>query len=637
MRRILIVLVLFALIAAACSDDGGSSTTIPEAATVATTTTTTTPSTTSTAPPDTTTTSAAPTTTTSTLPPGPNQAIIGSDWEPSSLSPFSPDGGSSNVMEIGQALFVGLTETHGGTLEIVPDLAVEIPTIASGGVTVAGDGTTTVTYRLHEEAVWEDGTPITADDVLFTYEAIMAIEGDWFDRADYEQIVTGSIVADGKVVSWSFPQPTLIHETMFPVILPRHQVEGTDPTREWDEIPWLSAGPFVFESWERGERISLVRNDRYWKTGPAGEALPHLDRLEFRFIPDPERLDSAFRNGEIDVYAPSPWPEAVDRIAAIEGVEVQSRQSPIWEHFTFQFGNNNRNEDSLNRHLPFRQAVAHLIDREAIAALGFWATDLHLDGILDLTGLPGTEPWSRYDHDVDEARRLLAELCADLGRDCDADPPKLVFSTTSNADERPAIARLLVDMLGAGGIEVELQLEDSSLFFGPTLDNGTWDLGQWAWIAAPGAGGALGNLAIFDPGSPVTGDPNVGSQSYTGSNFARWGTSAVTGQPLGPERSFGAPPGTVYRVDLNQGPSLVSDEHSARYEDLIDLMEATADIDEFTSLAIEAEQILADQVVFIPLSTRNAYGAVWASRIDGYVYSPWNQTWNVEKWRRADR
>ena len=633
----LIALILLALLAGACSDEAGVTTSAAVAATVATTTTTTTPSTTSTAPPDTTTTSAAPTTTTTTLPPGPNQAIIGSDWEPSSLSPFSPDGGSSNVTEIGQALFVGLTETHGGTLEIVPDLAVEIPTLANGGVVVAEDGTTTVTYVLRDSAVWEDGTPITADDVLFTYEAIMAIEGDWYDRANYEQVVPGSIVVAGATISWSFARPTLIHETMFPVILPRHQVEGTDPASDWDEVPWLSAGPFRFDSWERGDRITLVRNERFWRTGPAGETLPYLDQLIFRFIPDPEQLDAAFRDGEIDVYAPPPWPQAVDRIAAIEGVEVQSTRSPIWEHMTFQFGENNRNEGSLNRHLAFRRAVAHLIDGDAIAALGFWGPDLHLDGVLDLMGLPGTEPWDRYDHDVDEARRLLDGLCEELTRDCDAEPPRVVFSTTSNADERPAIARLLVDMLGAGGIEVELQLEDSSLFFGPTLENGSWDFGQWAWVVAPGSAGALDNLEIFDPDSPVEGDPNIGWQSYTGTNYARWGTPAVTGQPTGPAQSFGAPPGESYMVDLNQGSSLVRDEHTGRYAELIDAMGATADIEEFTNLAIEAEQILADQVVFIPLSARSAFGAYWSTRIDGYVYSPWNQTWNVEEWRRIDR
>ena len=90
-------------------------------------------------------------------------------------------------------------------------------------------------------------------------------------------------------------------------------------------------------------------------------------------------------------------------------------------------------------------------------------------------------------------------------------------------------------------------------------------------------------------------------------------------------------------IDLNQGPSLVRDEHTARYAAILDEMAATADHDEFAALAAEAEQILADQVVIIPLVARTDVGAVWADEIGGFVHSPWLFTWNVEDWHRVDR
>ena len=201
----------------------------------------------------------------------------------------------------------------------------------------------------------------------------------------------------------------------------------------------------------------------------------------------------------------------------------------------------------------------------------------------------------------------------------------VVLSTTSNADERPRIAGLLVDQLAEAGIEVQLDLEDSSIFFGPTLTNGTWDLGEYAWVATPGASGVLASLSVYDPDAPITGDPTLGWQGLSGENNARWGTPAVSGWPV-------ADP-----IDLNQGPSLVRDQHTARYAEILDEMAATADHDEFAALAAEAEQILADQVVIIPLLARTDVGAVWADEIGGFVHSPWLFTWNVEDWHRVDR
>ncbi len=74
-----------------------------------------------------------------------------------------------------------------------------------------------------------------------------------------------------------------------------------------------------------------------------------------------------------------------------------------------------------------------------------------------------------------------------------------------------------------------------------------------------------------------------------GQNYYRWGTPEVTGQD---------PDG------YNQGPSSVIDEHTARFAQIVDLMHATTDEAELRLLVNEAENILADQLVFIPLYVR---------------------------------
>lgn len=556
------------------------------------------------------------TTTTTTVPPL-AEVIIGSDQEPETLNPYAPGGDNGITLEIAQAIHAGLTEIDGDTLQVVPVLAERVPSVTNGDVVVADDGTTTVTWRIRPEAVWADGHPITGDDVVFTWESIMAV----IDRpalTDPYAGITG-IVAEGKTAVMTFAAPTLAFETLFPVLIPRHQVEGSDIMADWNRSPWLSAGPFRFVTWEPGETIILLRNERYWKPG-----LPALERVWFRFIAETDRLVQAFVDREIDVFSPPPAREVVSRLTGWTGAEVTVVPGQIWEHLTFQFGERNRNPDSLDEYLAFRKAVAHALDTEAIAALGFWATNEHLDGILGLHGIPSTDPWAQYDHDPDRARALLAGLCADLDRDCVTDPPRVVFSTTSNADERPRIAALIQEQLGAVGIVVDLELEDSSLFFGRTLYEGTFDMGMWAWVAQPGVSGVLPTLGLFDPASPITGNPALGLQTLNGSNHGRWGTPAVTGQTVAESPA----------IDLNQGPSRVRDEHTARYAEIVAAIATSADHDAVLTMAGEAERILADQVVVIPLVARSSVGAVWADEIAGYRHTSWLPTWNIEEWER---
>ena len=140
MRRRALGGFLAILLAAAACQSGES---MPTTTTLAPPTTTTTTQVTST------TGTTAPTTTT-TLPPGPNEVVTGDDQEPPTLNPYAPGGDNWIVSRIGQAIFAGLTEVDGDTGEIIPDLAVALPTVANGGVVVEADGTTRVTFEIRE-------------------------------------------------------------------------------------------------------------------------------------------------------------------------------------------------------------------------------------------------------------------------------------------------------------------------------------------------------------------------------------------------------------------------------------------------------------------------------------------------------
>ncbi|MEE8457965.1 MAG: hypothetical protein V3S28_07945, partial [Acidimicrobiia bacterium] len=171
----------------------------------------------------------------------------------------------------------------------------------------------------------------------------------------------------------------------------------------------------------------------------------------------------------------------------------------------------------------------------------------------------------------------------------------------SNAEMRPRLAKLYAEMMEAAGIPFELELRDSSVFFGEMLDDATWDIGQWAWVGSHGLLGLIAIHDVFDPkGPPPKGD-----------NFYRWGT-----------------PG-----------SSVRDEYTKRFAGIVKEMNTTVDETEIIALVREAEEILADQAVILPIVQRLVMGAVWGDEIGGFKMnaSQASHTWNIEEWYRTDR
>jgi peptide/nickel transport system substrate-binding protein len=564
-------------------------------------------------------------TTTTTTAPGTlfgGEVVIGDDQEPTTLNPYALGGDSYSVARISRAWTCGTQEIDGDTLELVPDLVVELPTVGNGGLAVNEDGSETVRYQIRGEAVWEDGTPVSGYDYEFTYRTIMDPEYG-INQDVYEDIIPESVVAGEKTFEFTLTTPTLQVENLFSLVLPRHQVEGTDFATAYDDTGWLSCGAFRIDSWEKGESLTLVRNDNYWKTdAETGRALPYLDSLVFRFYPDPAALLEGFRDREVQVITP-PAEDLEDievlRQLEADGAVVDVVPGPIWEHLAFQFGENRlaRNAGSYNTYLNFRRAVAHAIDRQRIVEQVVGGLVEPMSSYIDAFSPERSgAAWDQYDYDPGRAREYLAALCAEEGVDCEATPPTVVFTTTFNSPARVLLSQLLIDMFADVGITYEAELEDSVLFFGDTLDLGTWDVGEWSFEGRPGLAELVGWHAWLDPEGPLP----------AGRNLYRWGTPAVEGSEEG-------------RFDQAAG---YSDEQTARFAELWSLMEGTVDEAQLGAYVGEAEAILADQVVIIPLYQRPDAGAVWAETLGGYQHLPYylgelvqgGDTWNVESWFR---
>ncbi len=556
------------------------------------------------------TTTTRPTTTTSTTttppPSGPGYggvAIIADDQSPPTINPYAPGGDNFIVSIVGQAWLTGVWDIDGTTLDMIPEVVTKLPTVSNGGVVVNANGTMTVNYVIRDEAMWEDGTPISGYDFQFTLDTVKEAEKSQEYRSDYTNADIIRTEPGDKTFSMTLKRPTIQYEKLFHWLIPKHAVEGTDFTNDWNTTPWPSGGPFVIDTIEPNRRIVLVRNNNYWKTdATTGLQLPFLDKVEFQFIPEAEEIIRAFKAREVDVIQPPPSLEyTINPLTNLEddGAVVDVRQGQVWEHINFQFGPGRleRSPNSCNDNLSFRRAVMHAIDRDAAAAEIYGDQSSPMDSYVDaFSPTLSNSAWARYTYDPELASELYAQAVKETGRNCAA-----VFSTTQNADMRPRLAAMYVEMFAEAGIPFELKLMDSQPFFGEVLTDGTWDIGQWAWVGSPGLSGLIGIHDIFDPQSPPP----------DGSNYYRWGTR----------------------------DSSVQDEYTQRFAEIVKTMNMTVDDAALKSLIAEAEEILADQAVILPLFSRITVGAVWGDEIGGYVFNPSqaSHTWNIEEWFRTDR
>jgi ABC-type transport system substrate-binding protein len=172
--------VVIVLLFVACTSDGSTDEATNSSTSLPTTSTTTTVPPSTTEPPDTTSTTKAPS--------GPGYggvAIIADDQWPPTLNPWTEGGDNFIVSIIAQAWMTGAWDVDATTLEIVPEVVTEIPLTSNGGVVVKEDGTMTVAYSIRDEAVWDDGAPISGADFAFTLEQSLAYEANQEYYSDY--------------------------------------------------------------------------------------------------------------------------------------------------------------------------------------------------------------------------------------------------------------------------------------------------------------------------------------------------------------------------------------------------------------------------------------------------------------------
>jgi peptide/nickel transport system substrate-binding protein len=192
--------------------------------------------------------------------------------------------------------------------EILPQLATEWA--------VSEDGLN-YTFTLREGAVFASGNPVTPEDVVFSIERLMNLDGSPSFLADG---IAGLEAGEGTVtITLSTPNPAFLSQlagnpfSITDSVLITENGGTTDPATDAGEeflnSTSAGSGPYVLESWEREVQTTLVRNPNY-----QGDA-PYFDRVIIQNIPEPATQKTALEAGDIDIALDL----AADQIAEFEG------------------------------------------------------------------------------------------------------------------------------------------------------------------------------------------------------------------------------------------------------------------------------------------------------------------------------
>ena len=334
---------------------------------------------------------------------------------------------------------------------------------------VSPDGLT-YTFRINQRAKWHDGVDVTAEDVKFSFDAILDPNLSSPYRTQVREVIasyrvvdadTFEITASDRFVTFLYYAPGSVF------IMPKHLWESVGSER-WSFDPGstgqdparvIGSGPFKFGSWNQGESVTLVRNDAYY------DVVPHIS--EFKLLVQNES-DVAVRTleaGETDIVEILPAPQT-QQVADAPNLEVA-----VYDLYsvTYYMTNLDGARSPALADPVVRRAMYQAFDREQITAQIFAGFGKAAVGTQPPPS-PAYAPdqLSPYPFDVEGSKRLLADAgWADSNDDgtLDRDGEELKFSLLfvgGDATVEGTMAYLQESWAGIG-IEVELENIDGNV------------------------------------------------------------------------------------------------------------------------------------------------------------------------------
>ncbi|MCB1271602.1 MAG: ABC transporter substrate-binding protein [Microthrixaceae bacterium] len=355
------------------------------------------------------------------------------------------------------------------------------------------DEATEFVLHLREGVTFHDGSPLDAEVVRNNidawrgeYPARKALLGPFvLANIDSVEVVDDMSVRITTKVPWP-ALPAYLYGGARNGVMAQAQLDDPDTC----DRALIGTGPFEIDEWEVNDHLRVVRNDDYWRDAPDGEALPYLDSITFRPVPDAQARVNGLLSGEYDMMMTSAAP-------ATETLDAEARSGNIALYqtsFNTEVGFIMFNESQPPFDSPTaRRAVATALDRESyneVVSLGLFEVASGpfapgAPGYLEDAGFPA--------FDLDAARELVQQYERESGS-----PLEFTY-VHGNDEDNTRSAQFLQEMLEAAGMTVNLRSTEQATQINTALGD---DWQAMAFRNFP-SGVPDGNYVWWYTGSPV--------------------------------------------------------------------------------------------------------------------------------------
>ncbi|HSF33575.1 MAG TPA: peptide-binding protein [Candidatus Tectomicrobia bacterium] len=425
--------------------------------------------------------------------PAPAGPVTG-DWliahilsDPEQLNPLtSNDAGASSILG---NIFESLLRRDPRSLELRPQLAVARPEISADKLEY--------TFKIRQDAHFQDGRPLTGEDVLFSIKAIKCpLVNAPFQRVYYESIVDAQLL-DPFTIRFKAKEPYFLNENVLGGIdvLPRHyydpdnllnQVTVTelagDYAKHEEQVRKfaqhfnqdfarnpMGSGPYKFKSWSTGQEVVLERDPKYWGNGKEGIDQVYIDVRKSRVI---NNMDAALVNlkaGNLDTMGLQP----LQHLRQTSGGRFEKDyEKHIYSTPSYTYIGWN-NAQPIFQDMRVRQAMTYLTNREQMVKTILFELGQVVDGPIYRFRPEYDESLYSYPYDPQKALALLGEAG---WKDTDGDgildkeidgqrmPFRFEIKFNSGNDIRKSVALALQDELRKHGIDANVRALDWTIF-----------------------------------------------------------------------------------------------------------------------------------------------------------------------------
>ncbi|MGH6896384.1 MAG: peptide ABC transporter substrate-binding protein [Geminicoccaceae bacterium] len=382
--------------------------------------------------------------------------------------------------------------------QLICMLCTELPTIENGLAVIEkqddGSDGIALTYTIRPDATWGDGTPVTTDDVLFTY-AVGAHPQSGVTNAELYRRITAIDVVDDKTFVLHVDRVTFEYAAIGDFrVLPAHverAIFEADPAAYHNRTafdtdttnPGLYFGPYRITEVSSGAFVVLEPNPTWW-----GGA-PYFQRIVVKVIENTAALEANLLSGGIDMIA-GELGLTIDQALAFEKrhgaqFQIEYEQGLAYEHIDLNLDN------PILADARVRKALIMGLDREAMSRQLFEGRQPVAHTSVNPLDWVYSDAVPQYQEDLAAAAALLDaagwdQIRGGVRHNAAGEPLTLELMSTAGNRTRELVEQVLQSQWQRLGIDVRIRNQPARVFFGETTGKRRFDaMAMYAWISSP--------------------------------------------------------------------------------------------------------------------------------------------------------